>query len=425
MKKLRLLVSAYACNPRSTEASFPGEAILGWNIVRQLGRFADVTVLTRSYNRENIEEALRQEGVENIFPHYLSLPSSLSFLLRHYLGFSLYYLFWQVKAYFYARRLVKQDAFDAFHQVTFANDWMPSFIGGYLPLPFIWGPIGGAHRAPEGLLPELGPRFRRKEKVREAGKVFWRKTPFRKRGLRRACRILVCNRETEQAMAKLKDKVRFFPVNGIAAEEQALCDIQDSPAKGDFRILFAGRLDPIKGLKLGVRAFGLFVKNHPEATFEIVGSGEAEEEVRELTRRLGLEERIRMTPWLERADLIEHLRSCDVLLFPSFRDGGGAVIVEAMACGKPVVCLDTGGPGFHVRESWGIKVPPRDPTSVVVDLAEALEILYDDPDLRAKLGEAAQERVRSFYLWDRLGDRLHDIYKEALAEVAERGGEFR
>jgi glycosyltransferase involved in cell wall biosynthesis len=345
----------------------------------------------------------------------VTLPRFLSPLLGHYLGFSLYYLFWQLRSFALARRLVRERPFDLFHQVTFANDWMPSFAGAYLPLPFVWGPLGGAHRTPAALLPELGPRFRRKEIVREALKDLWRATPFRRRGLKRASAVLVCNRETERALSAVGSRLRFFPVNGIDAEELPPAPETTRAPDGRFRVLFAGRLDPIKGLKLGVRAFVQFSRTVPGARFEIVGSGEAEAEVRELVRRLGAEDLVRLTPWLAREELMRRLRGADVLLFPSFRDGGGAVVVEAMACAKPVVCLDTGGPAFHVREAWGIKVPPSDPASVVDGLAAALARLAGDPALRESLGRAGRERVLSYYLWDKLGDRLAALYEEVLS----------
>jgi glycosyltransferase involved in cell wall biosynthesis len=420
--RLKVLVSAYACHPLATEESFPGEAILGWNVLRQLCRFHDVTVLTRPYNKEALERGLAENGLTAAC-FYPSLPRAFSPLLKHYLGFSLYYLFWQIKSYRLARRLAREGRFDVFHQVTFANDWMPSFIGAYLGMPFIWGPLGGAHRTPRALLAELGPRFRRKELVREALKDLWRATPFRRRGLKRAAAILVCNRETETALAAAGPKLRFFPVNGIdTAELPPAAPTAGERGRG-FRVLFAGRLDPIKGLKLGVRAFAAFRASNPGATFEIVGSGEAEAEVRELIRRLGQESRIRMTPWLARPELMRRLQSCDVLLFPSFRDGGGAVVVEAMACGKPVICLDTGGPAFHVQDGWGIKVAPGAPASVVDGLAAGLARLAGDRALREGLGRAGRERVLSFYLWDKLGDRLAEIYREVLS--TERGKEER
>jgi glycosyltransferase involved in cell wall biosynthesis len=118
---------------------------------------------------------------------------------------------------------------------------------------------------------------------------------------------------------------------------------------------------------------------------------------------------------MSRDELMRRFRSCDVLLFPSFRDGGGAVVVEAMACAKPVICIDTGGPAFHVQDRWGIKVPPGDPAAVVDGLAAALVRLAGDRALRERMGRAGRERVLSYYLWDKLGDRLAEIYGEVLS----------
>jgi glycosyltransferase involved in cell wall biosynthesis len=107
----------------------------------------------------------------------------------------------------------------------------------------------------------------------------------------------------------------------------------------------------------------------------------------------------------------------DVFLFPSLRDGGGAVVIEAMSMGKPVVCLDTGGPGMHITDECGLKITPRSPDHAVHELAQALEKLYLDEHLRLTLGKAARRRVEQHYQWDKLGERLHRIYEHSLGEI--------
>jgi glycosyltransferase involved in cell wall biosynthesis len=109
------------------------------------------------------------------------------------------------------------------------------------------------------------------------------------------------------------------------------------------------------------------------------------------------------------------MRSCDVFMFPSLRDGGGAVVVEAMAAGKPVVCFDFGGPGLHINEECGFKVPARDPEQAVCDMAAALERLYTDRELRVRMGQAARQRVQQVYDWDRLCERVLEVYRATLA----------
>ena len=411
---MNVLVSAYACNPLATEDSYPGEAILGWNLVRQLSRRHRLCVITRAYNATAIDQAQKNgEAAQAIF-HYLSLPNVFSGLLRNFFGFRVYYLFWQIHAYRVARRLHRQVGFDAFHQITFNNDWMPSFIGAFLPIPFLWGPVGGGQRVPAGLFKELNIKNRALERARLLGQSFWRQSYFRKKGARRAAAILVCNQETRQKLLPYNRNIFFFPVNGISPEEFCQEPAPGPHLEGRFRILFAGRLDAIKGLGLGLRAFEIFRRKFPRAVFDIVGSGPEETPLKKLVAERGLQSNVSFIPWLPRPELFRKMEQCDVLLFPSLRDGGGAVVVEAMSAGKPVIGLDLGGPGFHIRPEWGIKISPQDPGQVVRDMAESMEKLCLDEGLRSRLGRAARRRAQEFYAWDRLGERLYDIYKETI-----------
>jgi len=413
-------VSAYACNPVTTEAAFPGEALVGWNLTRQLGRFHDVCVLTRAYNRPALERALKQKDISGVRFVYVDLPYGCSVLLRNFFGFRVYYLFWQIKAYFVARALHRQFQFEVFHHITFNNDWMPSFIGAFLPVPFIWGPIGGGQKVPVALWGELARKDRITEYLRNTGQIFWRKSLFRRRCVRRASAILVCNRETEKGLALSKNKIHSFPVNGIAREEFLTTKTPRS-SHGEFRILYAGRLDPIKGIHLGIQAFSSFYRAYPDSRMEIVGDGPCEAPLKALVERLSLTCGVRFVPWLSRESLLERMSDSDVLLFPSFRDGGGAVVVEAMACGLPVICLDTAGPAFHVQDAWGIKIRPDDPNIVVMKIVEALKRLYGNIDLRKGMGLNACRRAHEYYLWERRGEHLQEIYQTVIQAESPTG----
>jgi glycosyltransferase involved in cell wall biosynthesis len=85
-----------------------------------------------------------------------------------------------------------------------------------------------------------------------------------------------------------------------------------------------------------------------------------------------------------------------------------------MSAAKPVVCLDIGGPGLHITEDCGIKITPTSSQETVQNLADALERLYLDEGLRGNLGQAGRERARQLYHWDRLGERLMEIYQPIL-----------
>jgi len=414
--RLNVLVSAYACHPAPTVEAFPGEAILGWHYVKQISQSHNVQVMTRSFNRPALEERLRNKEIEGIVFHYLDLPDWLNRAMRHqHYGVRLYYFFWQVLAGRYARHLHRTEKFDLFHQVTFSNDWMPSFAGPALPIPFIWGPIGGGQRVPKPLMRILSARERHRERMRVALQRVWRATPFRKKCARNAAAILVCNRETGENFRGQEAKIWQFPVNGISSGHLSPAPtVLSTEEKPRLTILYAGRLDGIKGLPLGLQAFSWHLETYPDSSLEIVGEGPELVPLQRLAKSLKVEDKVRFVPWLPREEVIRRMTTCDVFLFPSLRDGGGAVVVEAMASGRPVICLDVGGPGFHVQPEWGIKIAPREPKAVSADMAKALNMLSSDGEMRLRLGQAARRRAEEYYLWERLGERTQQIYSSVL-----------
>lgn len=421
MRKLRVLVSAYACNPLGSPELHPGEDLTGWRLVHQLARFHEVHVLTHAYNRQGIPSpaANTEETETAVNFHFISLARPLGLLYKVEFGQRIYYYLWQIRAWREARRLHRRLGFDLAHHVTFGNDWLASFIGAFLDVPFVLGPVGGGQRTPRGLMGEYTVGGRLSERGRNTAQWFGRRDPVRRRCLRRARAILVCNRETRAKIPKaFREKVLYFPVNGVSAS-----DFGTAPAAGNpglFRVFMAGRFHRLKGFALAVKGFGLFAERNPDAEFLIIGNGPEEENLKRLIRGLGLGSCVRIAGWLAREDLLREMRASDVMLFPSFRDGGGAVVVEAMASAKPVICLDSGGPGLHIEPAWGFKIEPRDPAFVAAEIARALETLCRDRVLAGRMGEAARRRAEEFYLWDRHGERLAAIYEKALGAAESR-----
>lgn len=246
-----------------------------------------------------------------------------------------------------------------------------------------------------------------------------RRDPFFQIGHGKAKALLVCNSEARAIIPdKWSQKTQVFPVSGISSED---LEYKSMPRQnlGEFRILSAGSLIRIKGFSLTIRAFKTFSDGHPDAKLTIIGSGPEERTLQSLVQDLGLEDLVSLVPSVPRNQLLREIADCDVFLFPSLRDGGGTVVIEAMALGKPVVCLDTGGPGMHVSDECGIKIVPGTPSQTEKDLAKALDQLYVDENLRKSLGKAAKNKIINYYLWDRLGDRLAEIYQQAVANSSD------
>jgi glycosyltransferase involved in cell wall biosynthesis len=418
----KVLVSAYACHPNPATAHFPGEAILGWHLAKEIAGFADLHLITWAFNRVGVEGTLADRDGRPAKVHYVDLPPRLYRALRdRHLGTRIYYFLWQRAAAKLAKELYRREGFDLFHQITFSNDWMPSFIAPALPIPFIWGPIGGGQRVPKELMGTLARRDRRQERSRTFLQSLWRATPARRRCARKASAILVCNKETKGVLSRWGDKIVDFPVNGISREDIA-AETASLVGRHGFRLLYVGRFDPIKGLPLAFEALRILLVICPAATLELVGEGPERPRLEALAARLGITDRLVWTPWSPRSEIFARMQRSDVFLFPSLRDGGGAVVVEAMASGLPVVCLDLAGPGLHIQDGWGVKVPSGRPDVVAAGLAGALGRFWCDPGLRARMGGAARERAGEFYEWGRLGARLRRIYADALSEGPRRAG---
>lgn len=371
MKKLRIMAGVFTCCPPGTPGFRGGEDTLGWNLIKQITRFHDVWAITHAEDRGGIEHVLSQDPDPNLHFRYVGLPSILRPLLKIQGGHQFYYYLWQVKAFLAARALQKEVNFDLFHHITYANDWGASFIGAFLPIPYIRGPGGGAHRTPRGLEKEYSFRGRFWERVRSLGQWLFRHDPTFIKGQNRARAILVCNQESlSNVPGKWAHKVHQFPVNGISSEDLD-CVVGSRVANSQFQVLSAGSLIRVKGFGLAIKAFGEFANKYPQSSFTIIGSGPEQTRLRAIVNRSGLDSRVNLVPAMPREQLLSKMASCDVFLFPSLRDGGGAVVIEAMSVGKPVVCLDAGGPGTHITGDCGIKIaPPLPPKTPFISWLE-------------------------------------------------------
>jgi glycosyltransferase involved in cell wall biosynthesis len=128
--------------------------------------------------------------------------------------------------------------------------------------------------------------------------------------------------------------------------------------------------------------------------------------------RFGISDRVRFWGQIPGTRFWSELADCDVLLHPTLHDSGGWVSLEAMAAGRPVICLDLGGPAMEVTEETGFKIPPITPRQAIEGLATALLQMARDADLKRRMGEAGRKRVQEHFNWDMKGDRIARIYDE-------------
>ena len=220
-RKLKVLACAYACVLESGSPVSGGEAVLGWNLARQLARFHDVWVLTATSNRPGIEAELQRRPVPNLTFHYVDLPGWMRPLLRFPGGTPV------VRLPLADPRLLRGPETPPTRlSLTFSTTLLLPTIGWRATsgrcCPFLSceGRAGERIAPPEGFLREYSFGARFWERFRSSGQWVLRRDPFFVRSQRRARVILLCNREAAEAVPKaLRHKVQLFPVNGISAED--------------------------------------------------------------------------------------------------------------------------------------------------------------------------------------------------------------
>lgn len=169
---------------------------------------------------------------------------------------------------------------------------------------------------------------------------------------------------------------------------------------GVFRVVTTGAIIWRKGYEYALMGVRQLVERGAPIQFDIIGAGDETQRLLFTIQDLGLDEHARWLGRLPTAEVVRHLQSADVFLFSSLSEGIANAVLEAMACGLPVVTTNVGGIGEAVRDGVeGFLVPPYDAPAI----ADALECLWREPVLRARMGAAGRERVeRDFRLDDQV-----------------------
>lgn len=179
----------------------------------------------------------------------------------------------------------------------------------------------------------------------------------------------------------------------------------------DPHIVIARNLEPIYGIDVGLRGLARAAERIPGLRASIAGSGPARDGLLALAAELGLEGRVRFTGRLDVPQMVELYQSADLVLNPSRADNTPNSILEALACGVPVVSTDVGGiPHLvtHGRDAW--LAPPDSPDS----LAEGIATVLADAGLRAGLVAHGLELARAC-AWPRVREQWLDAYRGAQA----------
>lgn len=440
---MRLLVTAFSLCPG--QGSEPG---VGWHTVEELAREREVHALVDANWESKVQRVFRAEDHPRIHLHFVRIPWLTTLVegpLHHGLCWLIYYYLWQIAAWITAARLHDLHRFDACQHVTFVKYNTPSFLH-LLGIPFIFGPVGGAERAPAAFYREFGFKTRLVEAARVVLQKLALLDPFLRLCCQRSALALAVTHDTAAELRKLGAR-RVEVLTAVALSEDELSSIigpllkpgsvtpercassgastppqdlspsfQANPAdlsgltetgfnQEPLTLLYVGRLIAWKGVHLALRALARGPSN---LRFRIIGAGRLRLFLEAEAQRLGIAARVTFDGELPRDQVLAAYRSAHGFLYPSLHDSGGNAVLEAMAAALPILCLRYGGPDFIVGEDCGWKVSASRPEDAVTGLSKALTIFASDPAERRKRGTAARARCLSDFTWQTRGAQLRE-----------------
>jgi glycosyltransferase involved in cell wall biosynthesis len=406
----KVLLSAYACEPG--KGSEPGT---GWNLAMALAEEFDVTVLTRSNNRDAIEARLKVSTLPKPLFIYHDLPVALRFLKRKgILSTQAYYTLWQHSV---GRLIPKHHdlgAFDLLHHITFNTFEVAPGLLGKFPGIKIWGPVGGGQRTHPPLLAVFNSISRLKERLRSVRISLSRINTRIVTKLKSCDLVLFANEETRDLFegVNLKSSGQMIDV-GVDTD----LFVPSENRKSGNRIFSASNFEARKGTRLLLLAFQLAHQKNPALRLRLAGDGSEKGCERDWVRENGLTDVIAFSGRRTHDEMKEEFAQADIFVFPSIRDTSGAIVLEAMACGLPVICLDHQGAKLMVDDQSGIKIKPQSLELTIEGMSEAILKLSSNTNLRESLGRGARERAVKEFSWNSKASRIANEYRKILRDL--------
>lgn len=416
---LKVLMIAEQCNP--DWASVP---LVCYNFYREISQIVDVTLVTHARNKKAFEQYPQHQQIFYIsesptIKKYHSLIEKIThkgvinWPLYNALAYPVYAEF-NHQVYQLCQRDVRQGKYDVVHAIT---PMMPRYpvklIRACRKTPLLLGPVNGGVPFPKGF-----------EETAKKEKVFWNflrplgrhLIPGYVETYQKADRILSGSTYTLNMLKDLfaiaDSRIELLFENGITKE--FLNHSNQGQENQKIELLFVGRLVPYKGADILIEAIARLQPSiQDRISLTIIGDGSEREALHQRVQALNLTNTVKFTGWIKQQDTLEYYRKSDIFCFPSIREFGGAVVMEAMACGLPCIVVNNGGIGEYVTDETGFRLEPLSREYLIQEMANKITRLIQDPDLRKAMSFQATQKAQEFE-WSTKARRVVEIYQELI-----------
>jgi glycosyltransferase involved in cell wall biosynthesis len=411
---VRVLMSAYQCAPGMGSVSQ-----IGWEWYSRMAARVPVTLVTHIRNRSALQAAgapVHDSEIVYIDTEWFAGP--VYRLATRLFPKSQHSVFLLSSADFYvydaaARKLLRRRqregaGWDVVHAVTPVSPIASTRLHG-LGLPLIVGPWNGGLPSPANF-----PEIMKQDSawlypIRNLGRII----DLLLGGSRRAAAILSATAATRESLpAASRSRCIGMIENGVDLCQFAASDWPFTPgAGGPLRILFVGRLVPFKGIPMLLEAVKRFSQESP-VEVRIVGDGPMLDEWHRLAVVMGLSGCVEFCGPAPLAAVPANMAWSHIFCLPSVRESGGAVLLEAMAVGRPVVAIGYGGPAELIDDGVGKAIPPDGKDAVVNALLAVFRDVIRRPDHWRRCGQEGRRRAEASFGWEAKMDRALRLYHQ-------------
>lgn len=226
--------------------------------------------------------------------------------------------------------------------------------------------------------------------------------------LHNADAVLALTEDMRQKMKRIVDREIFIVQNGINLEQFNDCSSTIVKENGVKTILFVGRLHPIKGVMYLIRAMEKVLKEISDVKLVLVGDGEDRRNLEALSVQLGIQKSVQFVGVVPHEDIHIFMQQAYLFILPSLSEGFPGVLLEAMACGLPIIATRVGGiPDIVTDKVNGYLVEKKDSSA----LAQSITFLFYNENLWNIISNNNKQWVKD-YSWDNVISELEKIYNK-------------
>ncbi len=420
-RRPKVLVIAESANPDWSSAS-----LIGWSLSRALLEHVDAHVVTHVRNRDALQRAGWSEGREytaldpgtvehpiDRFGEMVRKVARLGWTWTTVLATFAYYYFehllWQRFG-----EAIRGGGFDIVHRITPVSPATPSPIARHCRkarVPFVWGPMNGGVPWPK----EFRQALRREGEWLSYVRGAHRLLPGYADTRSAAAALITGSLSAWNEMKGHHERCVYVPENAI--EPSRFNVTKPARSGGPLRVAFAGRLVPLKGVDMLIDAATPLVRSG-EVVIDIIGDGPEMDFLRRQVAEARIADRVALHGWIDHLEVVKLLARSQVFAFPSIREFGGGVILEAMTLGLAPVVVNNGGPGELVTDETGFRVPLGSRESIVAAFREILAALAASPERAQLIGEKARLRVHKLFTWEVKARQILEIYRWVLGQTS-------